>query len=61
VRLEGLGKFEKKKKKKKKKYKDPIGKRTRDLPACSTVPQPTTLRALPRAPITRVEKMINVS
>jgi len=30
-----------------KKSNDTIGNRTRDLPACSTVPQPT---ALPRAP-----------
>ena len=29
---------------------DTIGNRTRDLPACSAVPQPT---ALPRAPIIR--------
>jgi hypothetical protein len=41
VRLEGFGKL------KKKKYTSP-GARTRDLPACSIVPQPTTL---PRAPI----------
>jgi hypothetical protein len=39
VRLEGLGRL-------KKKSDDLIGKRTRDLPACSIVPQPTTL---PRA------------
>jgi hypothetical protein len=35
VRLEGLVKL--------KKYSDVIGFRTRNLPACSTVPQPTTL------------------
>jgi len=29
---------------------DTIGNRTRDLPTCSTVPQPT---ALPRAPISK--------
>jgi hypothetical protein len=40
VRLEGLGKL-------KKKSNDLIGNQTRDLPACSIVPQPTTL---PRAP-----------
>jgi hypothetical protein len=38
VRLEGLGQL--------KKSNDLIGYRTRDLPACSIVPQPTTL---PRA------------
>jgi hypothetical protein len=38
VRLEGLGQF---------KEIHLIGTRTRDLPACSIVPQPTTL---PRAP-----------
>jgi hypothetical protein len=37
--LEGLGKL--------KKSYDVIGNQTRDLPACSIVPQPT---ALPRAP-----------
>jgi hypothetical protein len=40
MRLEILGKL--------KKYNDPIGKRTNDLPACSIVPQPTTL---PRGPM----------
>jgi hypothetical protein len=40
VRLEGLGKL---KKKNKKKNNDLIGNRTRILPACSIVPQPTTL------------------
>jgi hypothetical protein len=40
MRLEGLDKL-------KKKSNDLIGNRTRDLPACSIVPQPTTL---PRAP-----------
>jgi hypothetical protein len=35
MRLEGLGKF--------KKSNDLIGTRIRDLPACSIVPQPTTL------------------
>jgi hypothetical protein len=35
VRLEGLGKL--------KKFNDLIGNRTRDLPACGIVPQPTTL------------------
>jgi hypothetical protein len=39
VRLEGLGKL--------KNIQDLIGNRTRDLPTCSTEPQPTTL---PRAP-----------
>jgi hypothetical protein len=39
VRLEGLGKL---------KCSDLIGNRTRDLPACNIVPQPTTLpRDLP--------------
>jgi hypothetical protein len=38
VRLEGLGQLKK---------IHPIGTRTRDFPACSVVPQPTTL---PRAP-----------
>jgi hypothetical protein len=42
VRLEGLGQLKK---------IDLIGIRTRDLPACSIVPQPTTL---PRAPWTTV-------
>jgi hypothetical protein len=37
VRLEELGQL------KKKKPNDLIGTRTRDLPACSIVPQPTTL------------------
>jgi hypothetical protein len=37
VRLEGLGKLEKE-------NNDLIGTRTRDLPACSIVPEPTTLR-----------------
>jgi hypothetical protein len=40
LRLEGLGKLKK---------IHLIGTRTRDLPACSIVPQPTTL---PRAPAT---------
>jgi hypothetical protein len=40
VRLEGLGKL--------KKSNDLIGTRSHDLPACSIVPQPTTLQ---RAPI----------
>jgi hypothetical protein len=39
VRLEGLGEL--------KNPMAPIGNRTRDLPICSIVPQPTTL---PRAP-----------
>jgi hypothetical protein len=39
VRLEGLGQ--------QKKSNNLIGNQTRDLPACSTVPQPTTL---PRDP-----------
>jgi hypothetical protein len=39
VRLEGLGKFKK---------STSSGTRTGDLPACSIVPQPTTL---PRAPV----------
>jgi hypothetical protein len=39
VRLEGLDEF---------KYPMTIGNRTRDLPACSKVPQPTTL---PRDPV----------
>jgi hypothetical protein len=39
VRLEGLGQL--------KKSNNLIGNRTRNLPACSTVPQPSTL---PRAP-----------
>jgi hypothetical protein len=41
VRLEGLGQL--------RKSNDLIGNRTHDLPACSIVPQPTTL---PRAPRT---------
>jgi hypothetical protein len=40
VRLEGLGKL--------KKSNDLIGNRSRDIPACSIVPQPSTL---PRDPI----------
>jgi hypothetical protein len=39
VRLEGLGQL--------KKFNDLIGNRTRNHPACSIVPQPTTL---PHAP-----------
>jgi hypothetical protein len=39
VRLEGSGKL--------KKSNDLIGNRTRDLPACSIVPQPTTLPHVP--------------
>jgi hypothetical protein len=39
VRLEGLGSTDK--------YNDLIGKQTRDLPACSIVPQPTTPRRAP--------------
>jgi hypothetical protein len=46
VRLEGLGKLGKERKEKKRKI-HLIGTRTRDLPAWSIVPQPTTL---PRAP-----------
>jgi hypothetical protein len=42
VRLERLGKL------KKKKNNDLIGTRTRDLPTCSIVPQPTTLREIRR-------------
>jgi hypothetical protein len=38
VRLEGLGQLKK---------INVIGTRTRDLPACSTVPQPTTLQRAP--------------
>jgi hypothetical protein len=40
VRLEGLGQLNK--------FNDLIGNRTRDLPACNIIPQPTTL---PRAPL----------
>jgi hypothetical protein len=40
VRLEGLGKL-------KKRIHDLIGNRTRDLPACSRVLQPTTLPLVP--------------
>jgi hypothetical protein len=40
-----------------KKFTDLIGTRTRDLPTCSTVPQPTTL---PRAPVVAVVIMILV-
>jgi hypothetical protein len=47
VRLEGLGQL--------KKSNDLIGYRTRDLQACSIVPQPTTL---PRAPPTVRLKII---
>jgi hypothetical protein len=44
LRLEELGKL--------KKFNDLIGNRIRDLPACSIVPQPTTLpRALRGLPI----------
>jgi hypothetical protein len=39
VRLEGLGKL--------KKFSDLIGTRNHDLPACSIVPQPTTLLCSP--------------
>jgi hypothetical protein len=39
VRLEGLGQL--------KKFSDLIGNRSRDLPACSVLPQPSTL---PRTP-----------
>jgi hypothetical protein len=39
VRLEGLGQL--------KRSNDLIGKRTRDLQACSIVPQPTTLTCAP--------------
>jgi hypothetical protein len=47
VRLEGLGKL--------KKNIDLIGIRTRDLPACSIVPQPTTLPRVPQyTPMYRV-------
>jgi hypothetical protein len=45
VRLDGLGKM--------KEFNDLIGTRTRDLPACSTVPQQTMLQ---RAPQNKVEK-----
>jgi hypothetical protein len=34
------------------KFSDLFGNRTRDIPTCSIMPQPTTL---PRAPITRGE------
>jgi len=37
-----------------KKSNDTIGNRTRDLPACSVVPQPT---ALPRAPSTEIKRL----
>jgi hypothetical protein len=47
VRLEGLGQL--------KKFSDLIGTRTRDLPVCSIVSQPTTLR---RAPVKRVERLL---
>jgi len=40
-----------------KKPNDTIGNRTRDLPACSAVPQPT---APPRAPSTRKTKHISL-
>jgi hypothetical protein len=43
ARLEGLGQL--------KKYNDVIGNRTHDLPACSTVPQPTTLTAPAACPV----------
>jgi hypothetical protein len=39
VRLEGLGQWEN--------FNDLIGNRTRDLPACSIAPQPTTLLRTP--------------
>jgi hypothetical protein len=39
VRLEGLGKLDKK--------INDIGNRTRDCPACSIVPQPSTLYSMP--------------
>jgi hypothetical protein len=45
MRLEGLRQL--------KKVNDFIGNRTRDLPACSTVPQPTTL---PRVPVLNKER-----
>ena len=38
-----------------KKSNDTIGNRTRDLPACSAVPQPT---ALPRAPHINIKPLI---
>jgi hypothetical protein len=50
VRLEGLGKL-------KKKSNGLIGNRTRDIPACSIVPQPTTL---PRAPKFTFSWLINI-
>jgi len=40
-----------------KSFSDNIGNRTRDLPACSAVPQPT---APPRAPNLSLDKLINV-
>jgi len=36
---------------------DTIGNRTRDLPACGALPQPT---APPRTPINRVQRRINM-
>jgi hypothetical protein len=52
VRLEGLGKL--------KKFNDLIGNRTCDLPACSIMPQPTTL---PRDPYNgmRLQNYLNMS
>jgi hypothetical protein len=44
VRLEGLGKLKK---------STSSGTRTGDLPACSIVPQPTTL---PRAPVLNIDQ-----
>jgi hypothetical protein len=35
------------------KSNDNIGKRTRDIPACSMVPQPTTLLRLPNKKYTK--------
>jgi hypothetical protein len=47
MRLEGLGKL--------KNSVDLVGNLTRDLPACSIVPQPTTL---PRAPLKDLTTLI---
>jgi hypothetical protein len=47
VRLEGLGQL--------KKSNDLIGNRTRNLPACSIVPQPTTLPRTPASTLDYIE------
>ena len=40
---------------------DTIGNRTRDLPTCSAVPQPTALRRAPHLFITRIKDSMTVT